>query len=113
MSYFIAGLGSMGKRRIRCLLANGVKPSLIAGFDRRKDRRDEAKEKYAIKTTDNFEEFNATDVKAVIVSLWPHLHTEYLLKIARKGKNWFCEVPLSLTLDGIEELKTLTAEKKC
>jgi predicted dehydrogenase len=110
MSYFVAGLGSMGKRRIRCLLANGVDPVSIIGFDHRKDRRDEAAEKYNIKTTENFDQFADTDIKAVIVSLWPHLHVEYLLKVAQACKNWFCEVPLSLNIDGLDELKALTTK---
>ena len=98
----------MGKRRIRCLLANGIKPASIIGFDHRKDRREEAEGKYNIQVTENFERFSYGDIKAVIVSLWPDLHIEYLLKIAKQKKNWFCEVPLSLTLDGLEELKKLT-----
>jgi predicted dehydrogenase len=108
MSYFIAGLGSMGKRRIRCLLANGVDPKTIIGFDHRPDRRKESEEKYGVRTTDKFNDFKSDKIKAVIVSLWPHLHIEYLLKIAQAGKNWFCEVPLSLNIDGLDELKKIT-----
>ncbi len=43
------GLGSMGKRRIRNLLALGITD--ITGFDKREDTREEAKDKYNIKTT--------------------------------------------------------------
>ena len=48
LRFFIVGLGSMGKRRIRNLQANGEKD--IVGFDIRPDRNAEAKEKYGIKT---------------------------------------------------------------
>ena len=35
MSYFIAGLGSMGKRRVRGLLSNNVEPDSIIGYGHR------------------------------------------------------------------------------
>ena len=47
MKFLVVGLGSMGKRRIRCLLALNQKK--VAGFDVRKDRRNEASKKYALK----------------------------------------------------------------
>ena len=62
MSYFVSGLGSMGKRRIRCLLANGVDPKAIIGFDHRPDRRKESEEKYNIQTTDKFYDFKSESV---------------------------------------------------
>jgi predicted dehydrogenase len=111
MSYFIAGLGSMGKRRIRCLLANGIAPESILGFDSRADRRQESCDKYKIRTTADFNDFSSDSIKAVIVSLWPHMHIEHLLPIARAGKNWFCEVPLALDINGLDELEALTIKK--
>ena len=47
MRFLVVGLGSMGKRRVRCLLA--LKDKNIAGFDLRKDRVKEAQKKYNIK----------------------------------------------------------------
>jgi len=41
MKFLIIGLGSMGKRRIRCLKIIGFND--IIGYDLRKDRREEAK----------------------------------------------------------------------
>ncbi len=48
MKFLIAGLGSMGKRRIRNLLALGERD--IVGFDIRADRRQEALDRYGIRT---------------------------------------------------------------
>jgi len=50
MKFLVVGLGSMGKRRIRNLMALGEKE--IAGFDIRADRRKEAVEKYGIRVYD-------------------------------------------------------------
>ena len=52
MKFLIVGLGSMGKRRIRNLQALGHVE--LAGFDIRKDRRDESKEKYDIEVSKIF-----------------------------------------------------------
>ena len=54
MKILIVGLGSMGKRRIRNLKRAGVTD--IVGFDPREERRQEAEEKYGVKTVASFEE---------------------------------------------------------
>ena len=48
MKFIVVGLGSMGKRRVRNLIALGDND--IAGFDLREDRCLEANGKYGIKT---------------------------------------------------------------
>ena len=94
------GLGSMGKRRIRNLFANGEKN--IIGFNPTPERRKEAEEKYGIKTVDDFKKVLDADFDAMIISSPPDTHGEYIrLAIARK-KHFFVEHP---TLpDGYEEI---------
>lgn len=70
----IIGLGSMGKRRVRCLLSLGYQKEDIIGFDLREDRRTEAKEKYGIPVVCNVNDINFDEIKAVIVSLPPDKH---------------------------------------
>ena len=48
MKFLIVGLGSMGKRRIRCFKNLGFEN--IIGFDLKESRRKEAEEKYGINT---------------------------------------------------------------
>jgi predicted dehydrogenase len=48
MNFLVIGLGSMGKRRVRCFKALGI--STVAGFDQREDRLLESREKYGIET---------------------------------------------------------------
>lgn len=43
-NFLVIGLGSMGKRRVRCLQALGVLNENIYGIDTREDRCIEAKE---------------------------------------------------------------------
>lgn len=82
-NFVIIGLGSMGKRRIRCLIDLGVDASNIYGYDIRKDRCAEASEKYGINILSNPESINFETVKGVIVSLPPDKHA-YGVGIAQK-----------------------------
>lgn len=44
----------------------------------------------------------------VFVSLPGAFHVRFCLAAARAGKHWFSEVPLSVNLDGLDELLALT-----
>jgi predicted dehydrogenase len=78
MSYYlVVGLGSMGKRRIRNLLSLGINE--IIGFDKRNDRRKEAKELYSIETFDNINEITKNfKLNALIISVPPDVHHIYM-----------------------------------
>ena len=53
MKFLVIGLGSMGKRRIRCLKALGFND--ILGFDSREDRLKDSVEKYGLKGIESIE----------------------------------------------------------
>ena len=72
--FLVIGLGSMGKRRIRCLLALGYRNDEIIGMDTREDRRQEVNTKYEIDIVDDIKKINFSEIKAVIVSLPPDKH---------------------------------------
>jgi predicted dehydrogenase len=75
MRCLIIGLGSMGKRRIRCLKSLGY--NNIEGFDIRKDRREEAALKYSIKTFDNYSAIDLGKMDLIIISTPPDHHLVY------------------------------------
>lgn len=93
MRFFIVGLGSMGKRRIRNLFANGEKD--IIGFDIRSDRNEEAKQKYYIKTAHSFGAVSPNDFDALIISTSPDAHGDYIRYALRHNKHFFVEHPTS------------------
>ena len=102
----------MGKRRVRCLLANNIAPNQIIVFDTRTDRLEESSKEFSVSTCTDFELALADPaLEAVIVSVPGFLHMKYCLGAARAGKHWFCEVPLAVNLDGIDELKSLASAK--
>ena len=76
MKFLVIGLGSMGKRRIRCLKALGYDD--IIGYDLRLDRREESERKYLIKTTDNLDIIDFNEINAFIISVPPDLHLKYI-----------------------------------
>ena len=90
MKFLVIGLGSMGKRRIRCLQALGYKD--VVGFDLRQDRRDETEQKYRIKTYGDIaqaiKEFNPD---AFIISVPPHVHHIYVNLAIENKKHFFVE----------------------
>jgi predicted dehydrogenase len=111
-NYLIIGQGSMGKRRVRCLLACGVGPEQIVVFDTRGDRLDESRAKYGVRTTDDYKAcLTDPKVAAVFVAVPAYLHVEYCAAAARAGKHWFCEAPLAVKLDGIDALVAATRER--
>ena len=113
MNYLVVGQGSMGKRRVRCLLANDVLPDQITVFDTREDRLQESKEKYGVNVTADYDGvLRQASIRAVFVSVPGFLHVQYCLAAARAGKHWFCEVPLSVNPDGIDELEELTRRRE-
>lgn len=90
MKFLVVGLGSMGKRRVRCLQALGYKE--IYGFDLREDRRNEATEKYGIQTFADFSNAIATvSPNALIISVPPHIHHIYMKEAVRLKIHFFVE----------------------
>lgn len=100
MKFLVVGLGSMGKRRVRCLQALGYKD--IIGFDPREDRRQEARSLYGIEVVSEFTNAIVAESDAMIVSTPPDRHTEYACRAVDAGKPAFIEASVVL-----EEVLTL------
>jgi len=85
----VIGLGSMGRRRVRCLRTLGVQA--IAGYDPRSDRRAEAGREYGIELRDSLaaEDLRAFDV--VVISTPPDQHHQAIAWSVAAGKPCFVE----------------------
>lgn len=101
--YLIIGLGSMGKRRVRCLNALGIESKNIYGSDKREDRCIEAKNKYGINIIDNLEELNFSEIEAIIVSLPPDKHYEGVKIAFTNNRPVFIEA--SVILEDVQKIK--------
>lgn len=106
MNFLVVGLGSMGKRRIRCLRALGYKD--IAGFDLRQDRRAEVSNNYGIKTFSDLDtairEFNP---EVFIISVPPDVHHIYMKRAIQEGIHFFVEASVLDT-----DMKKIIADLK-
>lgn len=101
MKFLVIGLGSMGKRRVRCLQSLGY--SEIIGYDIRADRRAEAEKAYKIKTVNVLEPQQFTDSTAIVVSTPPDLHAMYAEQAVANGKPVFIEA--SVLLEEVRRVK--------
>jgi predicted dehydrogenase len=108
MNFLVIGLGSMGKRRIRCLKDLGYKN--IIGFDPREDRRKESEDNYNIKTIENINLLDSSEIKAFIISTPPDKHDEYIELAINNKKPVFVEA--SVILDKIPYLNKLAKKNK-
>jgi predicted dehydrogenase len=102
MKFLVIGLGSMGKRRVRNLLAIGGHD--VAGFDPREDRRAEANQKYGIPVFDSLDAALQTfQPGAFVISTSPQHHMTYAFKGAELGLPCFIEASV-VEADRILEL---------
>lgn len=98
MKFLIVGLGSMGKRRIRCLKTLNFKN--IYGFDLNKKRSLEVKTKYKIKTFINFKEaYNIIQPDVLIISTPPDKHYSYARFSAKNNKDCFIEASVETSAE--------------
>lgn len=110
MKLLVIGLGSMGKRRVRLLKEYDASIEVI-GLDKQEKRRKEAEEIYPIKTYDNMEEINFSELDGVLLCSSPLTHAELILNLNSKGiYNIFTELNLSTNL--YDEIIKIEKEKK-
>lgn len=111
MKSLIVGGGSMGKRRVRCLLAHDVPADAIRVVDVREDRRDEVRQRYGVAAAPTLMDGMRWGPDVVLVCVPPSEHLDICLTAARAGKPFFCEVPLALGLEGTDELSRFIRQK--
>jgi len=96
MNFLVVGLGSMGKRRVRCLKALGH--SGIYGFDLRADRRKETEDRYGIRTyADVAKAIDETKPHALIISVPPDVHHIYMKLAVARRIHFFVEASVTDT----------------
>ena len=115
MKFLVVGLGSMGKRRIRCLKAIGYDETKIFGFDTSISRNQESETQYGIST---FKDFNDAMEKvkpdAMIISVPPDRHHEYMKIAISNNIHFFVEASvvdtdLDQVIENARNSKVVTA----
>lgn len=107
MKFLVIGLGSMGKRRIRCLKALGY--SEILGLDPREDRREEVKKIENINVIENIKDVDLKSINSIILSTPPDKHIEYMKIAVDNDIPAFIEA--SVILKSLDEINIKAKEK--
>lgn len=89
MKALVIGLGSMGRRRVRCLQQHGV--DAIAGFDTRADRRERAAQEYGIDVRNQLAAADLRGFDVVVISTPPDQHHTAIEWSIAAGKPCFVE----------------------
>lgn len=108
MNICVIGLGSMGKRRIRDLLALGIEK--IVGIDLNPERCSETNRLFGIETLFDAENTVFDDYDAVVISTPPDMHAVYGKLAANAGKPFFMEA--NVVQNGLPELASLCKSQK-
>ena len=106
----VIGVGSIGERHVRCYLATGRAEIGICELN--SDLRSTIADRYAIaESFDNLDTALAAGWDGALVATPAHTHIPISITVAKAGINLIIEKPLSTSLDGIDELRALVAEK--
>lgn len=89
MKALVIGLGSMGKRRIRCLLRHGVMS--ICGVDPRADRRAAVAAEHGTDVRASLEAADLAAFDVVVISTPPDQHHGYMAWAIEAGRPCFVE----------------------
>jgi predicted dehydrogenase len=90
----------MGKRRIRCLQALGIRD--IDAFDIREDRRNETTQKYGVTALNKLPDAEQWNYDIAIISLPPQLHFQCMEMCIERKTHFFVEA--SVLDEGLAEL---------
>ena len=107
----VAGLGRIGKIHLKNLARNFSEIRVVAAmdvFDESKAIADEFDVPVFVKTYDEL--LAVPDLDAVVICSPTDTHADYVVKAARAGKQIFCEKPLDLSLERVQEVLEVVKE---
>jgi predicted dehydrogenase len=102
MKSLVIGLGSMGKRRIRCLKSLGYND--ITGYDPKPERREETWQKYSIKVDEVYDVTKLDMYDAIIISTPPDCHYKYAADAVLHNIPCFLEA--SVLAEDVDRIKS-------
>jgi len=106
----VIGTGSIGERHLRCLQNTGR--STVGMVEVNEKLRGEVAMRYGVDDAfASLDEALKTGWDGAVIATPAPLHIPIALQLARKGIHMLIEKPLSVNLDGIEELLKLVRER--
>ncbi len=108
-SFLVIGCGSIGRRHISNLKTLGLEQ--VSAFDIRKDRREQTKADFDVKTHNTLQEGLSTNPDGVLICSPPHLHYDLALQALKNHSHIFIEKPISNTTKNLDNLINIAANK--
>lgn len=106
----IVGGGGIGERHLCCLLATGR--AHVSICEAREERLEFLRAKYQIQETyTDFFDIPLSQYQGVIIATPAHLHIPMAMECAKVGVPFLVEKPLSVDLNGVDQLIALVDEK--
>ena len=107
----VVGMGSIGERHVRCLLATGRAD--VGGCEVRETLRNDIAQRYALGAVfASLDEALTEQWDAAVVATPAHTHISIASCLAAADVPLFVEKPLSVDLAGLSELLTCVREKR-
>lgn len=107
----VLGVGSIGERHLRCFLA--TKRCEAAFAEPMEERRREVAERYPVSAyTDWNEALASSGFDGAVIAAPAPYHVPTGMELAKRGLHLLIEKPVSLNLEGVDELAALVEEKR-
>ena len=107
----VAGLGRIGKIHLKNLCRNFPEIEVVAVMDVLDESKTIADEFNVPVFVKDYDELLAVEgVEAVVVCSPTDTHADYVIKAAKAGKQIFCEKPLDLSLERVQEVLQIVEE---
>jgi len=107
----IVGVGSIGERHLRCFSKTGRVTTGLCEVNEK--LRTEVAARYGVTAAHaSLDDALAAGYDAAVVATPAPLHIPMATRLAQAGIHLLIEKPLSLSLDGVDELRTIVADQK-
>src|SRR4051812_32333034 len=111
LDVLVVGGGSIGERHVRCFQQTGRANVWLCEVN--PHVRNDVAARYGLANVfDTLDAAVAARPGAAVISTPAHLHVSMASQLARAGVHVLIEKPLSTSLDGIEQLRNIVAEKR-
>jgi predicted dehydrogenase len=111
--YAVVGLGAFAQSDILPAFAEAKNSELVALVSGDAAKQDEIAQKYDVRSTYSYEEYNdllkSGNIDAVYLAVPNHLHCDYTVRAAKAGIHVLCEKPMAVT---VADCQTMIAAAK-
>ncbi|MEX0711103.1 MAG: Gfo/Idh/MocA family oxidoreductase [Pirellulales bacterium] len=106
----VIGAGSIGERHVRCFQATGRADVAVCDIDHA--RAAEVAATYAARCHPDLDAALAAAPEAAVIATPADLHVALAARLAERGVHLLIEKPLGTSLDAVERLRELVAERR-